>query len=633
MSDVVFGRRQNRRTQDIEDAKIVGGAADTAKLVAVITILTVVLALGLFAFIWIGCRIYVGPGEMAIVTAKTGDELPSGAILAEPGQKGVQRVPLAEGRHFLNPITHDWRIVKAISIPAGSVGVVTSKNGRELAPGEILAPDRDSKGVWKDVLGPGTYRLNPEGYDIKVMSAINIPIGYVGVVTSQTGRPAREGAFAGPGEKGVMEKILQPGLYYVNPRAYQIDVVEVGMNQVSIVGKSGTVVLTKTQSQSANGLDELQRMTLQKQVQKRAEYVTQNADLGIVDEDNARNFSQVFSGSLSRAPVAKKKVASASASVAALARMRDESAEAPLAAGYAPAPQQPASDSVAFGMNQFVQFPSSDGFAIMLDMTVEFELMPEKISKIFMLYGDLPAVVSKILMPQILSISRMKGSDYKAREFIDGEGRQKFQDEMTAELVRVLGEKSILVRNAIVRHVEVPDEILLPIQSAAVAKEQDLTNRTEQETEKRRAELNTEIAKVDQLKREVEQETAKLVATVAAEMKKDVAGIDAETKLRAAEIDLECAKIQAKITETRGGADVAARFMVENEEAKGLKRRASAFKDPSLWADLTFADALNPDVTIRVIHAGEGTLWTDLKGASIAVPAAGPKPSAVPASR
>ncbi len=598
------------------------------KFASAIVAAVALFALGVFAFVWTCCRVYVGPGEMAIVTSKTGDELPPGAILAEPGQKGVQRIPLGEGRHFLDPVTHDWRIVAAITIPAGSVGVVTSKNGRELAPGEILAPDRDSKGVWKDVLGPGRYRLNPEGYDVKVMSAINIPIGYVGVVTSQTGRPAAAGSFAGPGEKGVMEKVLQPGLYYVNPRAYQVDVVEIGMNQVSIVGKSGTVVLTKAQSQSANGLDELQRMTLQKQVQKRAEYVTQNADLGIVDEDSARNFSnyaQSTLGSLSRAPVARKVAASGNRYLQTASAAREEAAMPAQQRASASQSQLPANDSVAFGMNQFVQFPSSDGFAIMLDMTVEFELMPEKISKIFMLYGDLPAVVSKIIMPQILSISRMKGSDYKAREFIDGEGRQKFQEEMTAELVRVLGEKHILVRNAIVRHVEVPEEILAPIQSAAVAKEQDLTNKTQQDTEKRRAELNTEIAKVDQLKREVEQETAKLVATVAAEMKKDVAEINAETKLKAAEIDLECAKIQAKITETRGSAEVKAKFLVENEEALGIKRRASAFKDPSLWADLVFADALNPAVNIRVIHSGEGTLWTDLKGASLAVPAQGKK--------
>ena len=605
------------------------------KLIALIAIPAVFVTVFVLGFVWTCCRVYVPEGMMAIVTAKTGDELPPGAILAEPGQKGVQREPLAEGRHFLNPINNDWRLVSVTTIPAGSIGLVTSKTGKELASGEILAPDRDSKGVWKDVLGPGTYRLNPEGYTITVLNAINIPIGYVGVVTSQTGKPAARGLFAGPGEKGVMEKVLQPGLYYVNPRAYQVDVVEIGMNQVSIVGKSGTVVLTKAQSQSANGLDELQRQTLAKQVQKRAEYVTNNADLGIVDEKSARsNFSSSL-GSLSRAPVAKRAPASRSGmdfrrrSETQMAGMRapEAAAKAPVTRGERPAvqPQQP--DSVAFGMNQFVQFPSSDGFAIMLDMTVEFELMPESISRIYMLYGDLPAVVSKIIMPQILSISRMKGSDYKAREFIDGEGRQKFQTEMTEELVRVLKEKSIIVRNAIVRHVEVPAEILEPIQDAAVAKERDLTNKTQQETEKRRAELNTEMAKVEQLEKETEQETQKMKATIEAETKKTIATIDAETKLAAAKIDLECAKIQAKITETRGSAEVKAKFAVENEEALGIKRRASAFKDSSLWADLTLADALNPQVGIRVLHAGEGTLWTDLKGASLAIPAAAPAQS------
>ena len=142
------------------------------------------VALVLFGFIWIFCRVYVPAGYMAIVTAKTGKPLPSGRILAEPGEKGVQRVPLAEGRHFLNPINNDWRILPVITVPAGSVGVVTSKTGKELAAGEILAPDDDSKGVWRRVLGPGTYRLNPEGYDVEVVNAINIPIGYAGVVTS-----------------------------------------------------------------------------------------------------------------------------------------------------------------------------------------------------------------------------------------------------------------------------------------------------------------------------------------------------------------------------------------------------------------------------------------------------------------
>ena len=45
------------------------------------------------------------------------------------------------------------------------------------------------------------------------------------------------------------------------------------------------------------------------------------------------------------------------------------------------------------------------------------------------------------------------------------------------------------------------------------------------------------------------------------------------------------------------------------------------FKTPGTLADLEFVRNLNPEVAIRVLHAGEGTLWTDMKGASVAVPA------------
>ena len=571
--------------------------------------------------IWNTCRVYVPEGRMAIVTAKTGKPLPPGRILAEPGEKGVQRVPLAEGRHFLNPINNDWRIVPAITISAGNIGIVTSKNGKELAPGEILAAGDDSKGVWRRVLGPGTYRLNPEGYDVKEVSAINIPIGYAGVVTSLAGKPAAAGEFAGPGEKGVLEKILQPGLYYVNPRAYQVDVVEVGMNQVSIVGKSGTVVLTKAQSTSANGLADLQQNTLSAQNLRRENYMDTNSDLGILNKKEAASLSQQLSkiagGSSLALRSRQMKKSAPDRSYAAAEAVEMETAAVPAAVQTA----APVSDAVAFGMNQFVQFPSSDGFSIMLDMTVEFELLPESISRIYMLYGDLPAVVSKIILPQILSVSRMKGSTYKAREFIDGEGRQKFQKEMTDELVKILGEKKILVRNAIVRHVEVPSDILKPIQETSVAKEQDLTNQTQQETAKKQALLNTQLAMVDQLRKETEQETEKITATIAANMKKDVAGIAADAQLKVAEINLQAAKIQAEITKVRGEADAKAQFLVENEQAIGVKRRADVFKNPATLADLQFVESLNPELSIRVLHAGEGTLWTDLKGANLTLPA------------
>ncbi len=580
-------------------------------------VLVAAMCVMIFSFMWFFCRIQVEPGYMAIVTAKVGKDLPVNEILAAPGEKGVQRDPLPEGRHFLNPINYSWVVVPVVNIPVGKVGVVTAKVGKELPPGEILSADETGKGIWKDVLGPGTYRLNTQGYEVTQLDAMNIPIGYVGVVTSQTGQSVPLGQFAGPGQQGVMQNVLQPGLYYINPRAYQVDILEIGMNQVSILGRSGSVVITKSQIGSENGaeLQALQMNTVRKQQERRNEYLEKNKDSGFVANQAWQTDQQVESKPKSSLPSARGR----NVQPPAQARQTVAQQGADPFAGQQ-VPQAVIPESAAFGISRFVEFPSRDGFQILLDMTVEFELLPENISRIYMLYGDLPAVVEKILLPQILSISRIKGSSYKARDFIDGEGRQLFQNELTTELIRVLKEKHILIHNAIIRHVEVPNDILMPIQSASVAKEQDLTNKARQETARKQAELNTETAMVEQLKKQVDQETEMLVATTAAKTKNEVASINASATLKAAELNLLKAVTQAQITQVQGEAKVQAGFVVDNERALGDKLRVSVFKDSSTLADLTFVDNLNEGLSIKILHAGPGTLWTDMKGLTPTVP-------------
>ena len=573
-----------------------------------IVFIPVMAVLFLVAFVlWTFCRIPVKAGYMAIVTAKTGKLLPPGQILADFDQKGVRRTPLPEGRHFLNPVTHDWRIVPIVNIPVGKVGVVTSKVGKELPSGEILAADNESKGIWTDVLGPGSYRLNPEGYTVTELDVINIPIGYVGVVTSQTGEPVKPGEFAGPGQKGVMKDVLQPGLYYINNRAHQVDVLEIGMNQVSILGRSGSVVITKSQiANASSALADLQQNTIQVQQEKRNKYLEANRSRGFISQQTLNSDISSMVQSARKKMTPKDKIA------------LEHGAQPPSGGARIATTQAP--ESVAFGIKRFVEFPSRDGFQILIDMTVEFELMPENISRIYMLYGDLPAVVDKIILPQILSISRIKGSSYGARDFIDGEGRQQFQTDLTTELTRVMKEKHIMIHNAIIRHVEVPKEILDPIQLASVAKEQDLTNQAWQETARKQAELNTETAMIDQLTKQVQQETEKEVATIVAKTKKEVAGINVDADLEVAAINLEKAVVQADITKVSGEAAVKAEFVVANEEALGRKMLAAVFTDPAALAELRFVETLNPEVGIRIIHAGEGTLWTDLKNLAPTLP-------------
>lgn len=536
-------------------------------------ILIILAAFG--AYQWFFCRFYVPPGQMAIVTAKSGKKPQANEILVERGEKGIWKEVLPEGRYFLDPIMHEVKIVPAISIPIGKVGIVTSKIGKPLPPGEIIAPDRSSQGVWRNVLGPGTHRLNPQGYEVQIVDAINIPIGYVGVVTSQTGKTAPAGQFASIGEKGVLKDILQPGLYYINPRAYQVNVIEIGMNQISMVGREGGEINVKSKIESASdALQEMSFNTLNVQLQNRENYMKKSALLN------------------NSAPAKQQKKE----------KGRNEQQE------------------LVYSINSFVEFPSRDGFKISMDMTVEFELLPEYVSKIYMLYGDLPQVVEKIILPQILSVSRLKGSTYKAQDFIMGEGRETFQKNLRQDLVDTLKEKNIIIHNAIIRSVAIPNNILKPIQDSSIAKEQNLTNFSLQETAKIEAELNSQTTMIEQKRKEVSQETLKLVAEIAANQKNAVRMIAAQTELDVAEIQLKRSEIEAKTARLKGETEVKVNFMKRNETAQGTRLKSQVLGELGIMADLKLIENLNPALSLKVIHAGEGTLWTDMKNGAIAVP-------------
>lgn len=539
-------------------------------------------ALAVFVWQWFFCRFYVEPNQMAVIINKTGNPLPPGQILADPGQKGVQANVLGEGRHFLDPIRHERKILPAIIIPPGKIGLVTSKIGEELPPGEFLAEEHQ-KGIWRRVLGPGKYRMNPFGYDIQIVDAISIPIGYVGVVTSLSGEQAEPGSFAEARQKGVRRDILQPGLYFVNPKEYKVDVLEIGVNQVSLLGREGGEVITKTTLTAQNrAMERLQSNVLEQQRQSRLDYLAEAAQ------------------SVMRMPVEKAPTRSA-AEPGAKARGVQVSGE-PI---------------TTLGLAQYVEFPSRDGFEISLDMTVEFELLPDYIASIFSGYGDLPAVVDKVIMPQITSISRNKGSEYRAKDFIVGEGREIFQTELTRTLAATLKSKNIIVHNALIRHVGVPMQILDPIQQASIAIEQDLTNKEKQNTARKQAELNTELTLIEQRRQQVAQETSKIKAEIEADQQKQVAEIQAEALRRVADIARETASIRAERVRKLGRAEADAIKLVEGEKANGLLLKAQAFGDPQAFALWEFAHNLNPAITFNILHAGTGTLWTDLEKARL----------------
>jgi hypothetical protein len=557
----------------------------------------VIIVLLWLSWQWFFCRFYVAPDRMAVITAKIGKKLPDGKILAGPKEKGIREEVLSEGRYFFNPIFYTHEIFDVIKINPGQVGIVTSKIGNDLPDGEFLA-DKEQKGIQKDVLGPGKYRLNPYGYHVDIFTALNIPIGYVGVVTSLSGTKAEQGKFASKGEKGVMKNVLQPGLYYINPKQYKVNVLEIGINQVSLIGGENMPgILQADVVGLSQGDRRMQSAVMSREAQAPAPAVQ------LYTKSNLQSANQALVGASEQRAISSFDKSKRS--------VRDDMG-AGFSAPMAESLQEASSPVHHLDIDQFVEFPSKDGFHIQIDMTVEFELLPPFIASIYSRYGELTDVVEKIIMPQILSISRLKGSEYKAKDFIMGEGRETFQKDLTKELMKTMEEKEIKIHSALIRNVSVPMQILAPIQAASIAIEENLTNIEKQETAKKRGELNKETMLIKQNSEKVEQETRKIVAEIQATLEKEVAQIGAQTKKEVSDLERQIAIVDADKERKLGTANADVSKMIGNARSEGFHLKVQAFNDPKAYSLYEMATNLPTDMKIAIIHAGTGTLWTDI---------------------
>ncbi len=193
-----------------------------------LAVVVIVLVVALPLFVWFGCRIEPGNGQIAVLIRKTGTPLSPGEVIARtPEQQGIQLEVLGEGRYFRNPYTWDWQILPITDVPAGKFAVLVRKFGKDLEGGAIIAPDDQSKGVVREVLGTGKHRINPYAYEVRIFDDIKIMPGNVGVVTSLTGgdvfggvtndNSCENGFLVDSGRKGVQKSVLKEGTHRINP--------------------------------------------------------------------------------------------------------------------------------------------------------------------------------------------------------------------------------------------------------------------------------------------------------------------------------------------------------------------------------------------------------------------------------
>lgn len=444
------------------------------------------------AFIWFGCRIEPESGELAIVIHKTGEDLPSGEILAqEDGQKGIQLQVLAEGRYFRNPYSWDWRIHKITDIPAGKLGVKTRLFGDDLPPGKIIAEGKGTKGIVAGVLKPGKHRINPYAYLIHLFDAINIRPGYVGVVISLVGDDVfnseledskRNTFLVEKGLKGIQADVLDPGTYYLNP--FMVDVVEVNL---------------RSQRFEMSGTDA-------------------------------------------------------------------------------------------------IEFLTQDGFTVIVEGTIEFSLMRDMVAFLTHRAGDMEDIIKKIILPRARGFSRIEGSKHPAINFIIGETRQKFQDDLESYLRTMCDKWGVDIKSVLVRNIKVPDEIASIIRAREVAV-QDAKKYEMQITQARsKAELTRQEMLAIQNKEKVEAETAHKVAVINANQNLRVRVVGAQKNLEVARTDNEAATFQAEAILLKAEAERDVIHMRNEAEAAVLHERVKAFGTGMNLARYEFYRKLGPQI-------------------------------------
>jgi regulator of protease activity HflC (stomatin/prohibitin superfamily) len=494
------------------------------------------------AFEWTVNYKYAPPGKSLLLRYKGpliftwGNEYAQGRF-AKEGEIGVKEMMPGPGRHFYCPIWWERTLVDDVVVQPGQLAIITSKLGEDLPSGQFLV-DGDlggtmSKGILRRTFGPGRYRINPYGYEVKIVQAeeidagegqmknsgwVHINPGYVGVMTYLTDNPNSTPKRT----TGIQNDTLPPGLYPINPREMQVDILSIGYN---------------AEEQSTEK----------------------------IKDENGKN-------------------------------ILDESGEEQPVAGTG------------------IGFPSSDGFKIYMDFSAVWGIMPDQAPDIIRRFGNLEAVRQKVIIPQCESICRNNGSKWGAVELLIGDSRKKFQDSVDEAFSSVLKEKNISLLYGLIRHIYIPREVREPIQKGYVADE--LTKTRNQETTTAATEANLREAEQTVLLEaaKITENTKKLFAEKKATGLKEADTIVAETEKKVAAIDKQCALIDAQKTVALGEAENAAKKMNQEAKAQLFELAVKAFGDPTAYTKWQFAEGLPDDVDLKMIYAGPGTLWTDLKG-------------------
>ena len=450
--------------------------------------------------------------------------------------------------------------------------LVIISNYGEPKPAEKVLADPGEIGIQKDVLGTGFHWITPFMYRYERQPIINIPADQVGILTARHGKKIEGDRFlAESGEIGIRRKVLGPGNYRINPYGYKVEKVR------QVVVKPGNVGVLINSQQGGVMKDRALHPGVHYINPKQFKVVM--VEVGLNEYTLTAGNSTVITDALLRGEI------------------------------------QPRLSDVRNSTGGAITFPSKDGFTVGIDLTVLWELTPRKAVAAVDTFGTVADLVERVIKPKFDSASRNEGSNYTAKEMIQGKSRAEFKKSFTQTLVDYTKSAPLDIVAALPRRVFVPVKIQLPIMQAQLKREQMLTNKEIEETAKVEAKVEEQKSLVDLEIEQVKADTRVLRADIKADSEKKIGEFEAETKLMVNKIELEIQKINTQLANIHSLAKAEVIKFRGKKESQLAQSYIEAFGSPEAYNAYTFATNALPEnkLPVKIIHAGEGTLWTDLK--------------------
>jgi uncharacterized membrane protein YqiK len=488
--------------------------------------------------------------------------LPDSRIIATKGEAGFQAQTLAPGLYWGMWI---WQYAVDMTpftiIPEGKIGLILSKDGKEIPTGRILArkvasdnfqdataflDNGGQKGRQSAFITTGSYRINTFIFEIVMADQIKIFENMIGIVTALDGEPIPQGQIAGAnveghnnfqdfdkflekgGNRGLQPQVMLAGSYYINSWAIQIEqnpMTDVPIGYVGVVisyiGEDGLDVTGEhfkhgnivTKGQRGVWMEPLGpgKYALNKYTTKLESVPTTNLVLNWAD---ARSESHNLDHNLSTITVRSK-----------------------------------------------------DGFPFNLDVSQIIHVPANEAPKVIARFGSMTNLVSQVLEPTIGNYFRNSAQESDVISFLST--RKERQESAKSHIKVVLDEYNVNAVDTLIGDIVPPDSLMKTLTDRKLAEEEQKTYQTQRMAQEQRQGMEKETAIAD-----MQKEIVKASQSV------EIAQRTADATVKKAEGDATSLKLnvnaEAEATKMRANAEAEATKARAGAQAEATKLNASA---------------------------------------------------------